>query len=233
MESRIDTNTRRSFLSRAGAGAAAFLAVFRGTPTAAAASASSPFEPARHTEDDWFDQPAAKHKLFIDTTNPGAFGQAIAWSRNFFEASASGYGLTDADTAIIICARHFSTPFAYTDAMWAKYGADFSERLEGFVDPKTKQAPKTNVYLASDYGEALRNTGFPLNDVLKRGVRLAVCGMATKRFAGLVAKKHGSSADEVFKELCGNLVPNSHIVPAGIVAVNRAQERGFTAATVV
>jgi intracellular sulfur oxidation DsrE/DsrF family protein len=32
----------------------------------------------------------------------------------------------------------------------------------------------------------------------------------------------------VFKELTENLVPNGHMVPAGIVAVNRAQERGYT-----
>jgi len=30
-----------------------------------------------------------------------------------------------------------------------------------------------------------------------------------------------------------NLVPNSHMVAAGIVAVNRAQERGYTLATPV
>jgi hypothetical protein len=27
-------------------------------------------------------------------------------------------------------------------------------------------------------------------------------------------------------------VPNAHMVPAGIVAVNRAQERGYTLATI-
>jgi len=30
------------------------------------------------------------------------------------------------------------------------------------------------------------------------------------------------------EELAAHLVPNSHIVPAGIVAVNRAQERGYS-----
>jgi hypothetical protein len=36
----------------------------------------------------------------------------------------------------------------------------------------------------------------------------------------------------VFNELTANLVGNAHLVAAGIVAVNRAQERGYTLATV-
>jgi intracellular sulfur oxidation DsrE/DsrF family protein len=224
---------RRSFLSRLGVGTAALAAI--GVPTAsasAAAPAATDWQPAHHTEDDWYDQPGAKHRLFIDTTEPDTFGQAIAWSRNFLEASNSSYGLTDADSALIICARHDSTPFAFTDAMWAKHGAIFAERSH-FVDPKTKQAPTLNVYLASGYGEQLRNTGNTLDSMLKRGVRLAVCGLATRRLAGLIAKKQGTSADEAFKELSANLVSNAHIVAAGIVAVNRAQERGYTTASVL
>ena len=36
-----------------------------------------------------------------------------------------------------------------------------------------------------------------------------------------------------YNELAANLVPNSHMVAAGIVAVNRAQERGFTLVTAI
>jgi hypothetical protein len=223
---------RRSFLSRLGLGAAAFAATARVSDASTPAAPSTPWQPARHAEDDWLDQPNAKHRLFIDTTAPDTFGQALAWCRNFLEASASGYSLTDADAALVVCARHDSTPFAFTDAMWAKYGVSFAER-PGFLDPKTKQPPTTNVYLASGYGEQLRNGGVLLDAMLKRGVHLAVCGMATRRIAGVIAKKSGGTPDAVFKELSANLVPNAHIVAAGIVAVNRAQERGYTAASVL
>lgn len=225
-------NARRSFLSRLGLGAVAFGASVGAAPASTAATPASDFQPARHDEDDWYDQPSAKHRLFIDTTDPEAFGQALAWSRNFLEASASGYGLKDADNALIICARHHSTPFAYTDAMWAKYGAVLASRTPNFVDPKTKQAPTINLYLASGYGDALRNNNTTLDTMIKRGVRLAVCGLATNRLAGMIAKAHGISQEDALKELKANLVPNARIVAAGIVAVNRAQERGYTAATV-
>lgn len=229
---------RRSFLSRVCAGAAAFGAAV-GVPLAVQAQSgpapvvpASGWQPARHAEDDWFEQTTAKHRFFLDTTTPDSFGQAIFFARNFFVANASGYGLTDADVAQVICARHQSTSFAFTDAMWAKYGAALSERAGGFVDPKSKEVPTTNLFLATGYGSTLNNGGVVLDAILKRGVRLAVCGMATRAAAALIAQKTGGNVDDLYKELTGNLVPNSHMVPAGIVAVNRAQERGYTFAYV-
>ena len=224
---------RRSFLSRMGAGAAAFGAAFSAGSSVQAqsapnsAAAGTPWNPARHPEDDWFDQPAAKHRFFFDTTSPEAFAQALTFARNFYTGNANGYGLGDADIAQIICARHRSTAFAYSDAMWAKYGATLSERANGFVDPKTKQAPTSNIYMAAGAGEGPANGGAGLDALLKRGVRLAVCSLATRGAATAIAQKSGAKVDEVFKELTEHLVPNARMVPAGIVAVNRAQERGY------
>ena len=233
-----DPVARRSFLARLTAGAAACAAAIGVAPliTASVTASSESWQPARHADDDWFDQPGAKHRFFFDTSHLEGFAQALGWARNFLEASVSGYGLTDADNAVIVCARHRSTAFAFNDAMWAKYGAALSERSNNFVDPKTKQVPTINYYLVNGSGEGPRNSG--LDQLLKRGVRLAVCGMATRRTATTIAQKAGAGADDkaridaLYKELTANLVPNAHIVPAGIVAVNRAQERGYTLATV-
>jgi len=227
---------RRSFLSRLVAGAGAFGAVVGGATAAQAQStpSSAPFQPARHTEDDWFDQtPGAKHRFFFDTTTAGGYAQALFFARNYFVASASGYKLTDPEVAQVICMRHESTSFAFTDAMWAKYGAALSERADHFVDPKTKQVPTTNLFLASGYGESMRNVNVTIDQMAKRGVRFAVCGMATRAAAQLAATKSGGNVDAIFKELTENLVANGHMVPAGIVAVNRAQERGYSFVYVV
>ena len=48
----------------------------------------------------------------------------------------------------------------------------------------------------------------------------------------MIAKGGRASTDDIYKELAANLLANSHLVPAGIVAVNRAQERGYTFAYV-
>jgi intracellular sulfur oxidation DsrE/DsrF family protein len=227
---------RRSFLSRIAAAAGAFGAAFGGASIARAQSAPAAtggFAPAHHAEDDWLDQTAAKHRIFYDTTTAGGYGQALFFVRNYFTANASGYKLADEDLAQVICMRHESTSFAFNDAMWTKYGAALSERAGKFVDPKTNQVPTHNVYLASGYGETLRNVNVTIDQLAKRGVRFAVCSMATRAAAQLIATKTGANADAVFKELTENLVANGHMVPAGIVAVNRAQERGYSFAYVM
>ena len=53
--------------------------------------------------------------------------------------------------------------------------------------------------------------------------------MATRNHAGIIAKATGTETDAVYNELVSNLLmSNAHMVPAGIVAVNPAQERGFS-----
>ena len=223
---------RRSFLSRLGGGVTALGAALGARPAAAQAPGASEgnarvWQPVRHAEDDWLDQVPGQHRFFFDTATPAAFGSAIFFANNYFTANRSGYGLADGDLAVIICVRHRSTPFAYSDAMWAKYGAPIAERSE-FTDPKTKQAPASNAYWSAGYGNLLPNNGVTLEAMIKRGVRLAVCQMATRAYAVTIAGKIGGNADEIYKELTEHLVPNAHMVPAGIVAVNRAQEHGYS-----
>jgi intracellular sulfur oxidation DsrE/DsrF family protein len=112
--------------------------------------------------------------------------------------------------------------------MWQKYGAALSERAGKFVDPKTAQVPAINVYMVGGYGDALKNGNVTIDALAKRGVRFAVCSMATRAAAQLAAQKGGGNVDAIFKELTENLIPNGRMVPAGIVAVNRAQEHGYS-----
>jgi hypothetical protein len=223
---------RRSFLARIAA-SYGLVGVASGTSVAAAQSPPTNFRPARHSQDDWMDKIPGKHRLVFDTTSPAAFGAALAYADNYLSANKDAYGLTDQDHAIIIVARHFSTPFAYNDAMWKKY----SKAMPPFVvldDPKTKQRPDFNIYFDKAYGLDLPNLGTTISAVQKRGVHFAVCEKATRFFAGnYLAKATGGTADGTYNELVANLVPNSHMVAAGIVAVNRAQEHGFTLATAI
>ena len=66
-----------------------------------------------------------------------------------------------------------------------------------------------------------------LPDLAGKGVRFAVCGLATKAIAGMIAGKTGN-ADAIEAEFKANLVPGALIVPAGISALNRAQEHGYS-----
>jgi len=218
---------RRSFLTQLGAGVTAAGVVGR-VELANAQSPAGSFTPARHAQDDWMGQIPGKHRLVIDTTTPAGFGAALAFANNFLTASAE-YGLKDQDNAVIIIARHFSTTFAYNDAMWAKYGKALPP-FAALDDPKTKSRAAINLFAASGYQD-LPNMGTTITEVVPKGVHFAVCKMATTFFAGMLAQATGAQQADVYKELTSNLIGNSHMAAAGIVAVNRAQEYGFTLAT--
>jgi intracellular sulfur oxidation DsrE/DsrF family protein len=68
----------------------------------------------------------------------------------------------------------------------------------------------------------------PLDMMVKKGVHFAVCEMSTRGIAGMIADVTGAKPDSIVKELAANLVGNARMVPAGIVAVSRAQERGYS-----
>ncbi len=222
---------RRSFLTTRGAGAASIAAAALGGAALATGKSIKParWEPERHEKDAWLDQLPGKHRMVFDTTSGNSFGEALGFASNFIIVNHSDYGLEDKDQAVVIIARHLSTPFAYNDAMWAKYGAAFTP-LTKFDDPKSKAAPKINLYNSEDYGPVLPNRGVTVEALAKRGVQFAVCSMATRFIAGMIAGS-GGNADAVNKELISNLVSNSRMVPAGITIVNRAQERGFSLVT--
>jgi hypothetical protein len=227
-------SARRSFLSQVGSGiSAAFAATLVGgaaTLQAQSTGRGRP-QPSRHAQDDWFDQLPGRHRLLLDTTTADGFGSALLYANNFLNASQTAYGLKDSDSAVVIVMRHFATVFAYNDAIWTKYGATISQRIN-FDDPQTQQPAKINVYNSASHGAALPSLGNTLETVLKRGVHLAVCQVATRLFSGGLAQASGGTAEAVYNEVVGNLVANSHVVPSGIVAINRAQERGYTFASV-
>ena len=142
----------------------------------------------------------------------------MQYAHNYFIANESAYDLKDSDLAVVLMARHSSTPLAYNDAMWAKYGTELSQIIN-FTDRETGEPPTKNVYLSGG--------SISLDRLSKRGVHFAVCQMATRVFAGGIARRTSGDADIIYTELASNLIESSHLVSAGIVTVNRAQERGY------
>ncbi len=198
------------------------------TPALQAQSAGA-WQPARHDLDSWYDQVPGSHRFVVDTFTPDGFGNALAFLNNFYNTNGNAYGLKDTDLAVVLIARHQATPFAYGEAVWAKYGGPITARTN-FNDPKTKQPPTINMFNSTAYGPALSNRGNTLESLVKRGLRLAVCQVSTRAYAGAIAMANGITPDAALNEIVASLPMNARLVPAGIVAVNRAQEHGYSLA---
>ncbi len=218
------TRSRRSLIIGAGS---AVIAAGMGSAPARAQSAGA-FRAPRHPEDGWMDQRPGTHRVFIDAATPNGAGEAVLYANNLYTANKAAYaGGADADLAMVVCFRHFATAFAFTDPVWAKYGKPMSAMLS-FIDPKTKQPPSTNLYNVPGYALTLPNLGTTIDAVTKRGAYFAVCDTATHFIAAQLADAISGDAAAIYKDLATNLIPNSRLVSAGVMAVTRAQELGYS-----
>ncbi len=221
-----EESTRRSFAAAVGAA----FAVALGSGMANAQGRAASFQAARHPQDAWLDALPGKHRTVIDASTVAGAGAAMLYAYNLYAANKSDYSLPERDVAVVVCLRHSGTAFGFNDAMWGKYGKTMNATVQ-LVDPNTKESPKTNLFYSVDYGLALTNLGVTIESLVKLGTRFAVCGMATRGLAGSIAAETGSDVDTVYKELIANTIPNSRMVSAGVLAVNRAQEYGYTLLT--
>jgi intracellular sulfur oxidation DsrE/DsrF family protein len=207
---------RRSFLARLSAGIAALGVT--ATPAAAFAATN------RFASDDldaWFNSFKGTERSFYDSVSTAGGMDALLFARNFLKFSQEKLGTRDADMSVVVSFRHMATPLGYSDAMWAKY--PMLAEATNTNDPKSKARTSRNVPLHDDI-EGFPGTSMPA--LRAHGVQFSVCGAATSFIAGLLAGASGN-AKAIDAELSANLVPGARIVPAGVVAVQRAQKAHF------
>lgn len=199
---------RRTLIAGLGAMAAAGTVGVQATRAQGGAESTSP---TLYEQDAWMSAMGGRHRVVLDVTSPEGLPDVIRFAGNLFNGHKTGYGVEEADVAVLICLRHAATPYGYTDAIWSKYGK--------VLDGKAATPPSANPF---DTGDRMQ-----LSALAKRGVQFMVCGMATRGISGRIAASQGSEAEAVYKELTASLIPSARIVPAGVVGVVHAQERGF------
>jgi intracellular sulfur oxidation DsrE/DsrF family protein len=226
-----DSAGRRSLLS--GLGVVALAGAALGSTTARAQAKTGKFEPRRHEQDAWMEAIPGDHRVFIDTDSTAGATNALRYATNILNAQVNGYKGADKDMAIIICLRHASTILAFNDAMWAKYGTSLnsmSAMMSGRA-PAGPAAPAAQPGAAAPAAAAAPTTNAQARAIATaagRGVHFAICDTATTALSGMIARPAGLKADEVHTELVANIVPNGHMVPAGVMALTRAQEHGYS-----
>lgn len=204
---RTPTTARRSFLARVAAATAA-LGV-GALPSAAHASAG---EAAVSIDDEpWMKRITGTQRVIIHAHEPTA-GLALRWAQTFLDTQKASYGRADADSSVVVGLNGKSVGLLFNDAMWAKYPIAQTLEMSGARNPAGPTG--TNA----------------IAQLLSRGVIILLCRNSLRasgqRFLPEPQRSDAAARTAFGDEVTANLLPGADIVPAMIVTLQMAQDRG-------
>jgi intracellular sulfur oxidation DsrE/DsrF family protein len=210
---------RREFMRSIGVGAVAIAATAVGVRAASA-------EPMLSREPDdeiWLKRLTGKHRQYFDAVSPND-GFALVFAATYLNKNIEAYGLKQSDITTVVGFRHMAAPLALNDAMWSKY--KLGEFLK--ITDKSSNAPATrNVFSHLQPGD-MPAPGAGVEELIARGAIFTACNVALTVISGLAATAAGLPPAGARDEWIANLIPGVVVVPAGVLAVNRAQENHCT-----
>jgi intracellular sulfur oxidation DsrE/DsrF family protein len=155
--------------------------------------------------------------MIFDAPEPNS-GMPVVWPRVWLNGNNENYATKDADNSAVIVLRHSAIPIAMQDALWAKY------KLGEVFGIKDGDAPATRNVFAKVMPLPLPGTG--LEALLASGAQVGCCNVALTIYSGVVAQKMGMDAAAVKADWVAGLIPGVQVVPSGVLAVARSQEKG-------
>ncbi len=216
------TTPRRGFLGRLAAGAAALgLGGLVAPAEAAAERRVAPRTPANPEFEAWLNKMTGKHKMLYDMPEPNS-GFGFAWARIFLNTTNETYGTTDAENTVVVVLRHNAIPFGMKSDMWPKYKLGEAFKIN---DAATNAAAARNPFAYVKPGD-LPFPGMAVDELVAKGVLFGICNMALTFYSAQMAKKTAMQAETIKKDWVANLLPGVQVVPSGVIAINRAQEKG-------
>ena len=218
-----NNNARRQFLGTIASGVAAFGISSLVSPLSA--QAGNHILNGGADPDEWFKQIKGKHRIVFDVPHPNDIFP-FAWPRIFLATNAAT-GTPEKDCSAVVVFRHLAIPYAMEDRLWAKY--KFGEVFKA-DDPKTNKPSTRNPFWKPATGDfRIPGVGvvpIGINELQESGVLFCACDMALTVYSGVVAEKMNLDPAEVKKDWVSGILPGVQVMPAGIWAINRAQERG-------
>lgn len=213
---------RRLFLGSLATGAAALGMATLGVPIAAEANE---VQLPQQEAETWFDKIKGKHKMVFDVTKPHEIFP-FAWPRVFLNSNVAT-GTPEKDCSVVVVLRHEAIGYAFQDSLWEKY--KFGEIFKA-NDPATKTAAMRNPFSNPKDGEykvpGVGAIAIGIAQLQASGVMFCVCNTAMTKLSAVLGANTSIDPAEVKKELMAGILPGIQVVPSGVWALGRAQERG-------
>ena len=204
---------RREFMKTVGLSAAA-IAVSAVTLRAGAEETET-----LAADEAWLTRLNGKHRQFFDAVSPND-GWGLVFANTFMNKNMEAYGLKPHEITTVVGLRHMAMPLALNSEMWSKYKVG---QFINVMDKSTKAPATRNVYANVRPGDVFMD-GASVDSILSRGGIVTACNVALTVLAGMAAGAAGLPPDGAAAEWRANLLPGVVVVPAGVLAVNRAQE---------
>ncbi len=223
---------RRGFLGRI-AGAAAALSVL---------NEARPAEAQPAGPDDWIKGVKGTHRCLFDFPqhkNGMPLLHILNYLNTYTEAYKSAPGQAGAVGTFYSMGTQSSIPLAFNDAMWAKYGlGDYLGLKDAAGTPYTRNV--FNRPTASDLHllmQAIQSPTIPafagampalgLESLQKMGTTFLLCANAFGGWCEELAVRGKGKAADLQKDLAANLLPGVVMVPAMVIAIEKAQAAGI------
>ena len=228
-----DTTHRRGFLGRVfGAAAAASVSIVGGG--AAAAQEAGP--------DDWIKEVKGTHRCLFDFPQHKN-GFPLLHILNYLNTYSAAYkvpaGQAGAVGTFYGMGTQSSIPFAFNDAMWAKYQlGDYTGLKDAAGKAYTRNAfyrpTKDDLHLLMQalgtppipaLADAMPGLG--IENLQKMGTKFLLCQNAFDGWCLELEARGKGKAPEIQKELRANILAGVTIVPAMVIAIEKAQAAGI------
>lgn len=228
---------RRGFLSRLLGTAAGMTLVAGGRADAAQAPAH-----ATSGADAWISEVKGTHRCLFDFPqhkNGVPLLHILNYLNTYTEAYKAAPGSVGAVGTFYSIGNQSSIALGFNDAMWAKYG--LGEYLG--VKDKAGKAYTRNAFRAPTADDvhlliqAFQTPNIPelagavpaigIESLQKMGTKFLVCANALGAWCLELQARGKGKADEIEKDLRANLLPGVTIVPAMVIAIEKAQAAGI------
>ena len=171
------------------------------------------------------------HRCLFDFPQHGS-GIPLIHMLNFMNTYATVYGTKPGEVNAIgvfyFVGPTASIPLAFNDAAWTKYKLGAYLNLD---DPKTKAPSMRNMFNAPQPGDPVLFGGqvapASIANLQKMGATFLLCNNAFTIFVGQLAEKGMGTAADINKDLLANLLPGVIVVPAAVIAIEKAQQKGI------
>lgn len=207
---------RRGFLGRVAAAAVAL-----GLPwSRLEAQPVTPPDPSDH--DKWLDGLNGKYRQLFDSPT-AADNLPPVHILNYLNTYNSAYGVKDQEINAVGTFYGSVTLYGVNDAMWTKYRiGEFLKLNDAMGQPLARSPWRTEVHALGMVIPAAS-----VEALQKRGVVFLLCNNALTIFSDFLAKARGLEAKAVYEDLKANLLPDVVLVPAMVIAIEKAQGKGL------